>query len=245
MRAQVAKALFEKTKEDYEVIAEEFAATRQKVWQDLDFLIDRIGLSKKILDVGCGNGRLLNSLKEKKVQYTGIDSSKKLIYHAKTSFKEYPLATFLIADALELPFGDSEFDFVVSIAVLHHIPSAELRLKAVLEMNRVLKNGGELIVTVWNLWQQKYYKYIVSEFVKKLTGKSNLDFKDCYIPWKRAYKIDRYCHAFTERELTGLVRDCGFNVVEHGMTQRESYRPNIYAVATKPNSNRNLKLKTT
>lgn len=233
MRASIATAILNKTKEDYEIIADEFAATRQKPWHDLDFLIARIAPTKKILDVGCGNGRLLGSLKDKNVQYVGIDSSDKLIYHAKKTFPKYPSATFLTADALELPFEDSVFDFVVSVAVLHHIPSVELRRKAISEIHRVLKNGGEVIVSVWNLWQQKYYKYVFGELIKKLIGKSGLDIKDCYIPWRRGHKIDRYCHAFTEKELVGLVQACGFRVVEHGKTQRNNYKPNIYIVATK------------
>lgn len=234
MRAPVAALILDKTKKDYEKIADEFAKTRQKLWADLHFIPDRIVTSSKILDVGCGNGRLLESLKIKNVQYTGIDTSSKLISLAKTNFADYKLARFLVGDALSLPFENDTFDYVVSIAVLHHIPSHKLRRQVVSEMDRVLKKGGEMTISVWNLWQQKYLRYIFAEIFKKMAHLSKLDFKDCYIPWKRGNVINRYCHAFTEKELTGLIQDCGFQVIEHGKTRRGNFRPNIYAVGAKP-----------
>jgi len=44
---------------------------------------------QKVLDLGCGNGRLLNALKDKKIDYIGVDNSEKLLLEAQTLYPEY------------------------------------------------------------------------------------------------------------------------------------------------------------
>ena len=53
--------------------------------------------------------------------------------------RENKYLKFIEADATQLPFGDGEFDLVLSVDALHHIPN---RNKAFDEMNRVLESNG-------------------------------------------------------------------------------------------------------
>ena len=155
MDKKYAKYLLEKTRDDYNAIAEDFSSTRRFVWQGLEPLYHYASPRDKVLDLGCGNGRLLQIFKDIKINYTGVDNSEKLIEIAK---KTYPSANFLVADALHLPFPSSYFDKVYSIAVLHHIPSKESRLKFLEEAKHVLRPGGLLILTVWDLWRGRGWK---------------------------------------------------------------------------------------
>lgn len=167
------------------------------MWQDLEFIKKYVSKGDKVLDLGCGNGRLTELLKDLDIKYIGIDSSEKLISLAK---KKYPNYEFLKADALKLPFENNSFDKVISIAVLHHIPSRKLRLQFLKEIKRVLKPNGKLVLTIWNLWQLMFFKYHWKYFVLKITGRSKLDFFDIFYPWKdqdRNVIAQRYIHCCT------------------------------------------------
>ena len=127
MEKSYAEYLLEKTKENYNLIAEDFSRTRSVIWLETKSLFDRYLLpGEKILDLGCGNGRYFEYLKDKKVDYFGVDNSAELIKIAKSRYQK---VNFQIADALNLPFPDNFFDKVISIATFHHIPSGEFRIK--------------------------------------------------------------------------------------------------------------------
>lgn len=234
MKKTTARSLLDKIKEGYNRIAGEFSETRRgKIWPDLSFLIDEIKNGDKVLDVGCGNGRLFATIQDKQVEYVGIDNSDELIKIAQERFKDFSNAEFIVADALDLPFGDDSFDIVYSIAVLHHVPSNEFRLKMLSEAGRVVKPAGKVIVTVWNLWQKRYYRYIFKEALRKVGGKSGVDFGDCFIPWKRGAGMMRYCHAFTVTGIKRLAVQAGLDNVEAAKTTKNDYKPNIYLIGTK------------
>ena len=90
----------------------------------------------KILDLGCGNGRLFSMLKDKNVKYVGIDSSDELIKIAKDRYQGENLK-FLVVEALMLPFPDNSFNKIFSVAVLHHLPSDDIRLESLKQQQRV------------------------------------------------------------------------------------------------------------
>lgn len=233
MDKEYAKYLLEKTRNDYNLIAEDFSMTRGSIWPETKSLFDKYFFpGEKVLDLGCGNGRYFEYLKEKKVNYFGVDNSEKLIEIAKA---RYPEADFQVTDALNLPFSDNFFDKVISIAVFHHIPSEELRISFLNEAKRILKPEGFLILTVWNWWDFRDLEGIFLIFkhaILKLFGKSKLDFKDVFDPW--AEKTDLYYHCFTKKELKNLVKKVDFRIREVGILKRPRKKEsNIFLIAQK------------
>lgn len=229
MDTEYAKYLLNKTKEDYNLISEDFSRTRNYIWEELKFLERYAGNNERILDLGCGNGRLYELFKEKTIDYHGIDFSDKLIEIAK---KCYPQFKFHVADALNLPFSANFFDKVFSIAVLHHIPSKELRLKCLKEIRRVLGPDGVLILSVWNLGNFRKFRIIFKYAFLKILGKSKLDFNDAFIPWGN--KLLRYVHCFSKNELKELVEKAGFRIKEIKILKRKkSKESNILLIAEK------------
>ncbi len=148
MKRETAEEIIKGVRESFDLIAEDFSTTRERLWEDLKFLFDYLNKGSKVLDLGCGNGRFYHWFQEKGVDYVGVDFSSSLIEIAK---KKFPEGKFYLGNALELPFKNSEFDALFAIALLHHIPSNELRLKVLLEAKRVLKRNGLFVLTVWNL----------------------------------------------------------------------------------------------
>ena len=116
--------------------------------------------------------------------------------------------------AFELPFPDAAFDAVIEVSALHHIPSSVLRVQVVREFARVLKPGGRLFLTDWNLWQPRMilrYRLWNLVFCWALRGH---DRHDVYVRWKRGvdHPIDRYLHAFTKREVRKLLCGAGLTI---------------------------------
>ena len=153
-----AKKISEDTRRNYNLIADDFSRTRRNLWPELSFLKEYVENGDKILDLGCGNGRLAELFKDKEIEYIGIDNSEKLIELAKNRYAAEKIR-FIATDGVNLPFPENYFDKIFSIAVLHHIPSRELRLKFLSEARRVLKKDGIAVFTVWNLWQKKGIKF--------------------------------------------------------------------------------------
>ncbi len=210
------------------MIADDFSRTRWNIWAEFSIFRKFIRDRDKILDAGCGNGRLIELLRNKKIDYTGIDFSEGLIEIAK---KKYPGYKFLVGNILSLPFPDNYFDVVLSVAVLHHIPSNNLRMKAIQEARRVLKKNGKFILTVWDVWGKRNLLLLVLRYsLLKLLGKSKLDFRDVFVPWGK--KTNRYYHFFTKKEIEKLVKRNGFRVLSSGIAKNETgRRSNIYVIA--------------
>lgn len=112
-----------------------------------DFFRDIKG--KKVLDIGCGTGRIIPDLLEKEAKVTGADVSTEML---KIAVKKFPNSTFVKADIRELPFKDDSFDIVISAFVIVHLKQCELE-EAFNEVYRVLKPGGSFILT--NINQKK------------------------------------------------------------------------------------------
>jgi len=54
-----------------------------------------------------------------------------------------------------LPFRDNQFDAVLFIGVMHHLVSSERQVKALLELSRILRPGGTILLYTWAYEQQK------------------------------------------------------------------------------------------
>jgi SAM-dependent methyltransferase len=99
-----------------------------------------LGRVGRVLDVGCGDGRLSAELDA--AELTGADVSAVALRRARARLPEARLAE-LEPDA-PLPFGDGEFDLVLIAETLEHVRDVQLLLS---EARRVLRPGGTLAVT--------------------------------------------------------------------------------------------------
>jgi ubiquinone/menaquinone biosynthesis C-methylase UbiE len=101
---------------------------------------------KKILDIGCGTGNLLNYLakKDKKSYFFGVEIEKETIKRANKN-KYCKREEFVLGDAEKLPFKNNFFDEIYCYEVLEHVENLD---KVLNEINRVLRKQGKLRITV-------------------------------------------------------------------------------------------------
>jgi ubiquinone/menaquinone biosynthesis C-methylase UbiE len=100
----------------------------------------------RLLDVGCGTGRFLDSIKQAwpRLQITGLDMSDAYIRHAKRHLR-HSRTNFIVGKAEEIPLSDNSQDAVTSTFLFHELPPKVRRI-TLRECTRVLKPGGRLVL---------------------------------------------------------------------------------------------------
>jgi len=119
---------------------------------------------KHVLEVGAGIGTDARRLIGAGARYTGINVDRGSTEAAAGALRAFNLPGLsLQRDARALDFPDGSFDVVYSFGVLQHIPEVE---RAIAEIERVLRPGGELLVMVYNRSSINYLVEIM--FLRKL-----------------------------------------------------------------------------
>lgn len=88
MNEKIASFLLDKVKDDYNSIAEDFSATRMCEWKEFELFTPYIRDGMNVLDVGCGNGRLLSFLEKRfsNIFYTGVDNASNVLNEARSKW---------------------------------------------------------------------------------------------------------------------------------------------------------------
>ena len=94
-----------------------------------------------VLDVGCGGGHYLTSMR-KLIQvpfsYVGVDATEDFLDAARRAWNDTPDVDFRKGDIFNLPFADNEFDVVMCNNVLYHLPSVVKPLSELIRVARRL-----------------------------------------------------------------------------------------------------------
>lgn len=144
----------------------------QRNYQNLfKLIIDRIPPNAKVIDIGCGVGRLSKLIKEKcSVEVVGLDfSSWACKQLSKDGFET------IVSTLPQIPIIDNSFDVAIATEVLEHLDKPERTIK---EMARVVKSGGIIMCSMPNNMlhpseelehQQSFDKTKIKQIFKKYT----------------------------------------------------------------------------
>jgi ubiquinone/menaquinone biosynthesis C-methylase UbiE len=99
----------------------------------------------KLIDIGCGTGRFLASVRQTwpKLQVTGLDLSEAYIREARAQLGRGP--GFMVANGESIPVADASVDAATSIFVFHELPP-KARRAIFREVGRILKPGGRAVI---------------------------------------------------------------------------------------------------
>lgn len=153
---------------------------------------------KKILEVGCGTGRLVKFLSDKGYEVKGCDKSPKAVRFAKKINKNINI---IKASATSLPFPDKSFDMLISISMIEHLTKGE-SVRFLLQAKKVLKPKGYIFLITPNfdspmryLFGKKWFGYSDPTHLTFFTPKSlsNLlkanGFENIKLRFKSAYNL--------------------------------------------------------
>jgi len=130
---------------------------------------------KLVLDLGCGAGIDSAEFARNGASVVSVDFTLIATQSTQSLLKEANLpAQVAQADATSLPFKNDTFDCVYSFGVLHHIPNVE---RAMVEIKRVLKPGGQVMAMLYNKDSLLYgYSIVYLRWVKeRLLDKFTMD----------------------------------------------------------------------
>ncbi|MGC1923207.1 MAG: class I SAM-dependent methyltransferase [Pseudolabrys sp.] len=123
------------------------AIRRQALPQLREVFAGRDQRKLKLLDIGCGTGRFLDSVKQAwpRLPMLGLDMSEAYIRHAKRQLKRWARIRFIVGKAEAAPLPDNSQDAVTSTFLFHELPP-KIRRIVFSECARVLKPGGRLVI---------------------------------------------------------------------------------------------------
>jgi SAM-dependent methyltransferase len=199
------KELLYINKSFYNNYAEDFSKSRNKVWKSFHKLKDYVDKNDSVLDIGCGNGRLASIFD--KNEYLGIDFSQNLIKIAQSKYRD---KKFLLKDITDNRWFDDigRFNKIFAIAVIHHIPSYDLRLKFFQDVYKILKKKGFFIFSCWDFG----YK-------KELT---NIGDNDFLMNWKDDNNV-RYVHLYSQEEIMDIIENSHFKIYDEFVMEDNHY----------------------
>lgn len=187
----------------YNSISGHFNNTRHFIWPSVKQFLETIPKYSIVADIGCGNGKNMTYLNNDHI-FIGTDFSIELLKICK----EKQLET-VAANNCTLPYKDNSFDSAISIAVIHHLSTSELRQLAINEIIRITKPNGLIMIQVWAFEREYNTKY---------------ETQDAMIPWKtKDNKIyNRYYYLFKKNELDKMIN---LNKVEiiRSYKERDNY----------------------
>jgi SAM-dependent methyltransferase len=117
---------------------------------------------RRLIDIGCGFGRLADCYLDRFQQVVMFDGSLSLLQQARENTGGR--ATYVAGDLHHLPFRMSSFDSMVMVRVFHHVLNTQACL---IELHRVLSGGGCLVVTYRN---KLYFMHILKWLIRPTSG---------------------------------------------------------------------------
>ncbi len=108
----------------------------------------------RVLEIGSGRGSLLKWLLDQGVDAHGIEVSEERIAQSRDLHGPLPLQ---LTDGAALPFGDRDFDLVLSFDVFEHIADSDAHLR---EVTRVLRDNGAYLLQTPNKWTNTVFETI-------------------------------------------------------------------------------------
>ena len=202
---------------DYDPFAAHFSQTRQYAWPEFELLQPLLRKNDRVMDLGCGNGRLRESLDRAIIpagNYFGFDLSQALLAVAR---KKNPNDHFFQGNfAQKIPFGADNFDVIAGVASFHHLLTETEQLRCLQELRRILKPGGKIFLTTWKIPQ----KHLLPNLRRTDFWRSG--FKNYLVPFGKA-KHPRYYRLVSGKKLAQLLQKSGFKVHHASLERKKNW----------------------
>lgn len=237
MESKTAARLIEMNREFYTRFGASFSATRHRIQPGVRGVLGLLKGDESILDLGCGNGELARDLARRghHGSYLGVDVSLPLLHEANAPAEGFS-AQFLQVDLTELPAFSSQLSItggwsvITAFAVLHHIPSIEIRLKILRVAHQLLKTDGMFVHSNWQFLNSEKLKGRIQPWESVGLSSPDVDAGDYLLDWRSGGRGLRYVHHFNESELDELAKASGFRIINTFHSDGKSENLALYQV---------------
>ncbi len=237
MNSSTAAYLIDINREFYTRFGDPFSATRHRIQPGVRRLLEMLKGDESILDLGCGNGELARELAKRghSGAYLGVDFSLPLLRDAESQPKGFS-AQFMEVDLTKLSalkeqlLVSGNWSVVTALAVLHHIPSQELRLNILRVVNKLLREDGLFIHSNWQFLNSEKLKARIQPWGAVNLSVSEVDRGDYLLDWRSGGQGLRYVHHFDREELGELAAASGFQVIDTFYSDGETGNLGLYQI---------------
>jgi SAM-dependent methyltransferase len=228
----------------YATQADPFSSTRAQPWRGCERVLGHVTTAAPaVLDIGCGNGRLMQLLARRCAHgfaYTGVDASAQLLALAAERFAAHAprlLQTdFMIAEpSRALP--DASYDMVALFGVMHHVPQEPMRRRLLEAAAARVAAGGVLALTVWRFDEDERLmrRCVPAADCARLDpalrdAYHDLDPGDHLLYWGERRDALRYCHAADDAELARWLHGLDLVTIDRFRAAASGERMNEYLV---------------
>jgi len=199
-------------------------------------LLERIPPNASVLDLGCGNGKVVMQLADNDFQgtYLGADFSLGLLDWATRGMPEGFQADFLELD-LTSPNWDgvlppTQFEIICCFATFHHIPSQAMRSTLCSNIRKFIAERGILNISTWQFMRSERLKKKILPWDSVNISEDEVDEGDYLLDWQRGGSGTRYVHLYNPEELRWLADSSGFKIVESFDSDGEGGNLGLYQV---------------
>ena len=180
----------------YENIAKRFNHSRAFKWKWIDDFYKTLNKNSLVYDIGCGSGRNMNY---DGLQFIGIDNC-----HNFIKICESKKLNVIETNVTNIPVEDNTADAIICIAMFHQLSSYENRIQTLLEIKRLVKIGGKILLSVWSINQPAKTKRTFDKY------------GDNIVLWNNYGTIyERYYYIFQISEIKELFEKTGLKILEH------------------------------
>lgn len=230
MEEYVVQALLALNQAFYARFAEAFVASRARPQQGFHRLIEYLPTPcDRLLDVGCGDGRLGRFLLARQAvnTYVGIDFSDEMLAAADTAIGQFLIRDLSQGGSLN---GLGEFEAVACLATLQHIPGRTNRERLLAEMATHLAPGGCLVMSNWQFADSpRQWKKVVDWSTVGLT-REDVEPGDYLLSWQRDGRGYRYVCLVGPAETADLAKSAGLTIVDQFRSDGREGNLNLYTI---------------
>ena len=183
-------------KEVYEEIAPHFSNTRTYKWSWVIDFLDSLKTDSIVYDLGCGNGR---NMDHGSLKFIGIDNCENFVSICKNKN-----LSVINSNITKIPLNNNSADAIICIAVFHHLSSTEKRIQSLLEMKRLVKPGGKILISTWSINQPQKTRRTFNNYGNNI------------VLWNSYGKLyERYYYIFKLDEIKELIKRVGLIILNY------------------------------
>ena len=149
-----------------------------------------------VYDLGCGNGR---NMDHGSLKFIGIDNCESFVSICKNKN-----LSVINSNITKIPLNNNSADAIICIAVFHHLSSIENRIQSLLEMKRLVKPGGKILISTWSINQPQKTRRTFNNYGNNI------------VLWNSYGKVyERYYYIFKLDEIKELIKRVGLIIINY------------------------------